>query len=117
MFRFDITPQNNTRTSVFHGTDGDTKEWKGINYDFQSQSLGLSHLVLGGLPPKIENDHKAIAKAQNDVLRMFKDPTTGEFTHPVAYIEHVTHEFYPSEAWNYYMAAQGHGVSLSVQLR
>jgi hypothetical protein len=109
LFRFDMTPQNNARTSVFQGPDGEIKEWNGINYNFQSQSLDLSNLILGGIPPQIENDYKALEKAQNNVLRMFRDRTTGEFTHPVVYLENGTHEFYPSPAWRYYGAPNHNG--------
>jgi hypothetical protein len=109
LFRFDITSQNNARTNVFQGPDGDVKEWKGINYDFKSQSLDLSHLVLGGWPPRIETDFQGLAKAQNNILRMYKDPVTGEFTHPVVYIENGTHEFFPSPAWSYYGAPNHNG--------
>ena len=39
---------------------------------------------------------------------MFKDPVTGGFTHPVVFVEHGGHEFWPSPFWEFY-GAQKHG--------
>ncbi len=50
----------------------------------------------------------AEAKARNHVLRLRADPTTGAFTHPVVFVEHGGHEFWPSPFWEI-PYAQKHG--------
>jgi hypothetical protein len=47
-------------------------------------------------------------KARNHVVRMFKDPVTGAFTHPVVFVEHGGHEFWPSPSMEF-EGAQRHG--------
>lgn len=53
-------------------------------------------------------DEGAEAKARNHVLRLYKDPLSGHFTHPVVFVEHGGHEFWPSPYWEY-TGAQKHG--------
>ena len=47
-------------------------------------------------------------KARNHILSMFRDPSTGQFDHPVVFVEHGGHEFWPSPAWEFF-GAQKHG--------
>jgi hypothetical protein len=54
------------------------------------------------------NSSGAEAAARNHVLRLFKDPSTGRFTHPVVYVERGGHEFWPSSSWGF-IGAQKHG--------
>jgi hypothetical protein len=42
---------------------------------------------------------------------LFQDPATNRFAHPVVYIEHGTHELFPSPDWNYYAAPNHNGGS------
>lgn len=39
--------------------------------------------------------------AQNNVVQLAADPLTGLFTHPVVYVEHGGHEFWPTAAWSF----------------
>lgn len=110
LLRYDITAQNNAHTTVFSIAEGEIKEYQGINFRL-SQQLDLSYMVFGGIPPRIEKDYKKIELAQNNLVRFFKDPQTGAFDHPVAYIEHGTHEFFPTENWGYYGAPNHNGNS------
>jgi hypothetical protein len=40
-------------------------------------------------------------KAQNNLLYLRKDVSTGAFTHPVVYVEYGGHEFWPSAHWGF----------------
>lgn len=60
------------------------------------------------LPVPNLRDQDSEDKARDHVLRMHKDPVTGSFTHPVVFIEHGGHEFWPSPFWDY-TGAQKHG--------
>jgi len=109
LFRFDLTPENFARNESFQGPDGEIRESRGaVNY---STELDLSHLDLGTSPPRIVLNDEPVRKAQNNLVRFFKDPQTGDFTHPVVYIENGTHEFFPSEHWKYYGAPNHNGQS------
>jgi hypothetical protein len=115
LFRFDITPENNVRNEFFTVPEGEIKEYRGgANYDYilSHPDLELANLVLGGTP-RLEKDDKQIALAQNNRVRFFRDSQTGEeeFDHPVVYIEHGAHEFYPSEYWDFYGAPNHNGKS------
>jgi hypothetical protein len=43
------------------------------------------------------NNANIIGAVTNNTLRMFQDPWTGEFNHPMVYIEYGSHEFWPTE--------------------
>ena len=44
----------------------------------------------------------------NHVLRLRVDPETGGFTHPIVFVEHGSHEFWPSPFWDFpYAQKQG----------
>jgi hypothetical protein len=58
--------------------------------------------------PNLNDSDFMEPKARNHVLRMFKDPVTGSFTHPVVFVEHGGHEFWPSPFWEM-IGAQKHG--------
>ncbi len=73
---------------------GMVTEYRGSNY---SQPV-----------PNLHDDSFTEDKARNHVLRMYKDPATGGFTHPVVFVEHGGHEFWPSPYWEMY-GAQKHG--------
>jgi hypothetical protein len=57
---------------------------------------------------RFSNDEQ-LAHAQNNLVRLFKDATTGRYEHPVVYIENGAHEFYPSAAWTFYGAPKHTG--------
>ncbi len=45
---------------------------------------------------KFTRNEMELNEAQNNVVQFFQDPVNKEFSHPVVYIEHGTHEFFPS---------------------
>lgn len=47
------------------------------------------------------NAQGAEAAARNHVLRLYRDPASGAYTHPVVFIEHGGHEFWPSPYWSF----------------
>jgi hypothetical protein len=57
---------------------------------------------------------KSVANAQNNVLRMRSDPTTGLATHPMVYLERGSHEFWPTEMWSYYGAPKHDGLGTQI---
>ncbi|WP_315823294.1 hypothetical protein [Paraflavitalea speifideaquila] len=84
---------------------GNGMEYRGVNY---STSIDLvSHDL------RFTWNMNEYARAQDNVVRVYADPITGEYTHPVVYIENGTHEYYPTEHWNYYTAPahKGNGYS------
>lgn len=91
-FRFDVP----AATSC-HAVESEVLEFRG-RYD---PTIDLVNT-------KWERREHQIARAQNNVLRMYRDPTTAAFTHPVVYIEYGSHEFFPSAQWKYY-ASPRHG--------
>lgn len=52
-----------------------------------------------------------LQKAQNNILRLYHASGETGFTHPVVYVEYGTHEFYPSQHWDYYAAPKHTGDS------
>lgn len=72
---------------------GAVKELRGSNYNKPVPDL---------------SEDGAEAAARNHVLRLFRDPVSGEYGHPVVFIEHGGHEFWPSPFWSY-TGAQKHG--------
>ena len=112
LFRFNITAENNVRNVSKMLPDGECLEYHGASSLTTPLDLNLASLILGGIPPRIETNDDQVALAQNNILRMFKDPSTGLFTHPVVYIENGTHEFFPSEYWDYYGAPNHNGKSV-----
>lgn len=81
--------------------NGSTKEFTGENC---CKPIGFGV----GNNPDID---LGIKWAQNHRVRFYKDPQTGEFTHPVVYIENNSHEFFPTEFWNFYGAPNHNGES------
>lgn len=49
---------------------------------------------------RVKNELSA-AHAQDNSVRLLKDPETGRFDHPVVYVENGAHEFWPTEAWSF----------------
>ena len=95
LFRFNLDQTRQT-TEYRLNTDGNVRELRGGAF---TQDLELSHL---GDHFNIDKNTDQIARAQNAILRLFQDPVTHEYCHPVAYISHGTHELFPSEFWSYY---------------
>jgi hypothetical protein len=117
-----VDPRTNQVVSVFHYAHGmefrfdlgsaiksepidndNTLQFEGPNYgtDIDLVSHDLKFTVNQG----------QLLKAQNHILRLARDPVTGEPTHPVVYVEYGTHEFWPSPYWNYYYAPRHAGDS------
>ncbi|GAB4049861.1 hypothetical protein [Spirosoma litoris] len=107
LFRFDMTPQNVAKIGTIADVSfGIYREFQGVNYS--TASLDLAHL---GSKADIVRNEDQIAKAQNNLVRLFRDPQTTEFTHPAVYIENGTHEFFPSENWKFFGAPNHNGKS------
>ena len=115
-FRFDITAENNVRNEFFNVPEGEIKEYRGganYNYILSHPDLNLAYLDFSFAPPRLKIDYKEVELAQNNRVRFFRDTQTGEtqFDHPVVYIENGTHEFFPSEYWDYYGVPNHNGQS------
>ncbi len=107
LFRYDMTDQNKRNSLIFNIPEGEVQEYHGfINYS--TASLDLAHL---GSEANIVRNDDQIRLAQNNLVRFYKDPQTGAFDHPMVYIEHGAHEFYPSEHWNFTGAPNHNGKS------
>jgi hypothetical protein len=100
-FRFNF----NAVIDVRHlsNNDGPVDEFRGYNYN--------THIDLVFHDLDFEAKKNDWQNAQNNVVRMFRDSVTGEFSHPVVYIENGGHEFYPTEDWNFYLAPSHNGKS------
>lgn len=53
------------------------------------------------------HDWGSAEPARNHVLQLYRDQPSGQFSHPVVYVEHGGHEFWPSPAWDM-IGAQKH---------
>jgi hypothetical protein len=69
------------------------REYRGPNYgetvDFDWHDL----------PTAKAKQKWAERNAQNNVVQMTRDSVSGEYTHPVVYVENGGHEFWPTKAW------------------
>lgn len=100
-FRFDL--QRTVYTRSYQDQDGWIQERRGANYG--------SNIDLVSHDLKFTKNASSVNAAQNNVLLLFQEPGTRVATHPVVYIEHGTHEFFPSQAWDYYAAPSHNGKS------
>lgn len=74
---------------------GQTREYRGPNFPNDVSATWHSG-------PVADNQNRdANSNAQNNIVRIAKDPRTGEFTHPVVYVERGGHEFWPTDAWGF----------------
>ena len=100
-FRFDM--KDTRSTNIFPLGGATAVEFRGSHFypsvDLVSHDLQFT---------RNQNDYNM---AQNNVVRLFRDPATLAFSHPVVYIEHGSHEFFPTENWNYYAAPNHNGRS------
>lgn len=108
-FRFDITPEAYARTAHVAAPDGDMLEIRGCNFAKFGGNINLASLDISTLPPRIVINDDQLQHAQNNVVRMFQDPVTKKWDHPVAYIENGSHEFFPTQAWSFYGAPKHTG--------
>jgi len=107
-FRFDITSEAFANTRTVAAPDGPMQEIRYCNYK-NGSDLNLASLDLSTLPPRVEVNVDQLRRAQNNVVRLFQDPNSLKFEHPVVYIEKGSHEFYPTEAWRFYAAPKHNG--------
>ena len=84
---------------------GAIREFRGPNYDTGSFTVGS----YDGCTPSEQDPWKAC----NNLVRFYRDPVTGEYSHPVVYVEHGYHGCWPSEHWSYYGAPKHGGDSWS----
>jgi hypothetical protein len=62
-----------------------------------SHYTSFNILKIAGLPLHAEQDEPE--KAQNNVISFAKDLASGEFSHPVVFVEYGSHEFWPTSQW------------------
>jgi hypothetical protein len=53
------------------------------------------------------------ASLQDNQVRFFPDPVSGEFTHPVVYPEKGSHEYWPTDEWYIHSPTDANGKGLS----
>jgi hypothetical protein len=87
---------------------------KEIIFDFTVQGVSrvpLSETVLEFRGPNYDTSrfdiNGNVPRACNNLVRFSRDPDTGEFTHPVVYVERNTHGSWPSEHWKYEVEVAG----------
>jgi len=87
-----------TNDELTFDADGDgifeIKELRGPNYDTSDIDIANSGQQW---------------MAYNNVVRFYRDPVTGDYTHPIVYIENSSHEFWPSPYWTYKTYVAGIG--------
>jgi hypothetical protein len=86
---FDFTVEGISR-QVVSLPIGDAVEFRGPHYDVSSFNMRTNH-----------------DRSCNNLVRFARDPETGEFTHPLVYIERNTHGSWPSEHWSYQVEVAG----------
>ena len=96
-WRFDLAAVRGPAVPI---GNGDIIEWQGPN-------TGQDINVASTLTDDQCDDH--VKSGQNRRLRMFRDPQTNEFTHPVAYAERGSHELWPTADGNWVGAASHDG--------
>lgn len=89
--RFDFTVDGVSRILL----DGDVMEFRGPNFG----SLGYD------INAEVEWYERGWYC--NNLVRFYRDPATGEYVHPLVYIERNSHEFWPSEHWRYGVQVAG----------
>lgn len=82
-----MQPERVREVINFEGSAG--KEYHGRNYGFD-----VSFYWLDTSQARADNA-RSMLSSQNNVLRMMRDQATGEYAHPVVYVEHGGHEFWP----------------------
>lgn len=92
-FGFDLQPGRVRSTVDLDG--GLVREYRGMYW-----SLPVGFWWHDTSQAKANNVRSAVS-SQNNVLRMRRDATTGKYDHPVVYVEHGGHEFWPTEAWSF----------------
>jgi hypothetical protein len=92
-FGFDLQPGRLRSTVDLNG--GAVREYHGQSWPSDVDFYWHKTLIADA-----RNDRSALV-SQNNVLRMMRDSATGQYTHPVVYIEHGGHEFWPTERWSY----------------
>jgi hypothetical protein len=97
-------PVTDKKVSVFHYAHGGE-----MRYDFDSSSRGPyynysddwgGYEEYQGKNYSTNNIHSidlSPTAAQDNQVRFAKDPVTGEYSHPLVYLEHGSHEFYPTQ--------------------
>ncbi len=87
--------------------NGSVREYHGSNW-----GKGVQLTWYQGPVADRQNETGAMA-AQNNVVRVMQDRISGQFTHPVVYVEHGGHEFWPTEAWGYQDAPNHNGADMA----
>jgi len=111
-------PSNDAIISTFHFAHGVKMQFNflpGIqstfidNGDIQEFTGANCCKPIGFGAGNITEADLGIQWAQNHRVRLYKDPISGKFTHPIVYIEYNAHEFWPTEYWDFYGAPAHNG--------
>jgi hypothetical protein len=111
--RFHMQATRSTQDTLVSSQRLAAREYRGPRYS-TSNLIEISHPDLP--PPTPVTLRQGLESAQDNLVRLARDPETGEFTHPVAYVENGSHEFWPSEFWSYAAAPKHTGDSAHAYL-
>ena len=89
--RYDLLSPASACTQDFDKLIGEERTCRGENKKFSKFN------ILTVSPSGAHQDEPE--KAQNNQLSFAADPTSGEFAHPVVFVEAGSHEFWPSAKW------------------
>jgi len=88
---FDFTVKGVRAQRIFvPAMNVDYLEYRGPNYDTSNFNV-----------------NRDLKRACNNLVRFVRDPTTGEYTHIMVYVERNTHGSWPSEHWHYAVRVAG----------
>jgi hypothetical protein len=75
---------------------GTIQQWTGSNFGNSSYDIATLQIDLSNIKnTSIKQAHPELA--QNNEVTFAADPVAGAFTHPIAFVENGSHEFWPSE--------------------
>lgn len=100
--RFDLQAAGVTCAVVTDPVVGQQNTCTGQNAQYTSFNI-LTISVTGAHQDQPE-------KAQNNTVSLARDPATGEFSHPVAFVEYGSHEFWPTASWSAQWAPSHNGM-------
>ena len=82
---------------------GNAREYRGPAFPMDVSATWHSGLIADA------QNRQAHSRAQDNLVRIARDPGTGQFTHPVVYVERGGHEFWPTNAWGFQDSPEHNG--------
>ena len=93
-FGFDLQAQRVTSQADLAG--GTIREYRGVNGGRSDVSFTWHE------GPVADNEnHSSMLASQANVLWMMRDEKSGEYAHPVVFVENSGHEFWPTAEWSF----------------